>query len=245
MKKTNKFPSAETIVEEAYRTSPKIDLNNLHGATFKLMMKHKQEYYKKKVKDFLNRMPVSRLLSPKAKASLTVEMLKPLSISNGKKSTLYSNFMEEASRRISQVFQAISGNVAESCIEIKLREAGLKKDLNYKRKYKRSDFTLFHPDFKSSSDIHKVEVKNVALRERGVRGLSFDGDSMMGFFNDAKEFTKETIKIIDKHCRKTGGYCYVPPEILKEILSKHNAKRFKSNEEFVADMKQFIKSGTI
>ena len=68
---------------------------------------------------------------------------------------------------------------------------------------------------------------------------------MVGFFNDAKEFTKETIKIIDKHCRKTGGYCYIPPEILKEILSKHKAKRLKSNDEFVNDMNIFVKSGTI
>lgn len=245
MKKKNKFPSAETIVEEAYNTLPKADLNSLHSATFKIMMKHKQEYYKKKVENFLNRTVVSRLLSPKAKTSLTVEMLKPLSVSNARKTIRYSNFMEEASRRISQVFQPISGNVAESCIEIKLREAGLKRDLNYKRKHKRSDFTFFYPNFKNSSDIHRAEVKNVSLRERGVRGLSFDGDSMVGFFNEAKEFTKETIKIIDKHCRKTGGYCYIPPEILKEILSKHNAKRFKSNDEFVSDMNRFVKSGTI
>lgn len=245
MKKTNKFPSAEILVKDAYNLLPKADLNSLHSATFKIMMKYKQEYYKKKVKDFLNRAVVSRLLSSKVKTSLTTEMLKPISVSNGKKATLYSNFMEEASRRISQVFQPISGNVAESCIEIKLREAGLKRDLNYKRKYKRSDFTFFHPDFKNPSNNHRVEVKNVTLRERGVRGLSFDGDSMIGFFNDPKEFTKETIRIIDKHCRKYGGYCYVPPEALKEILSKHNAKRFKSNDEFVSDMNRFVKSGTI
>jgi len=241
----NKFPSAETLVKEAYRLLLKTDLNSLHSATFKIMMKHKQEYYKKKVKDFLNRSALSRLLNLKVKTSLAKEMLKPLSVSNGKKTTEYSNFMEEASRRISQVFQPISGNVAESCIEIKLKEAGLKRDLHYKRKYNRSDFTFFHPDFKNPNDVHRAEVKNVALRERGVRGLSFDGDSMVGFFNDAKEFTKETVKIIDKHCRKSGGYCYVPPGILKDVLSKYNAKRFKSNDEFVGDMSQFVKSGTI
>lgn len=245
MKKKNKFPSAETLVKEAYKVFPKADLNSLHSSTFKVMMKYKQEYYKKKVKDFLDRTHVSRLLSPKVKASLATEMLKPLSVSNGKKTTMYSNFMEEASKRISQVFQPISGNVAESCIEIKLREAGLKRDVNYKRKYDRSDFTFFHPDFKNSSGVHRAEVKNVSLRERGVRGLSFDGDSMIGFFNDAKEFTKDNIKFIDDYCRKSGGYCYVPPDILKEILSKHKAKRFKSNDEFVNDMKHFVKSGAI
>lgn len=245
MKNKNKFPSAEFIVDQAYNALPKADLNSLHNATFKIMMKHKQEYYKKKVKDFLNRKSLSGFLSLKAKTSLTKEMLKPLSVSNEKKTILYSNFMEEASRRISQVFQPISGNVAEYCIEIKLREAGLKENLSYKRKYKRSDFTFFYPNFTNSDVIHRVEVKNVSLRERGVRGLSFDGDSMVGFFNDSKEFTKDTIKIIDKHCSKTRGYCYIPPEILKEILSKHKAKRLKSNEEFVSDMNRFVKSGTI
>jgi len=68
---------------------------------------------------------------------------------------------------------------------------------------------------------------------------------MVGFFNDSKEFTKETVKIIDKHCRKNGGYCYVPPGILKDILLRYNAKRFKSNDEFVGDMSKFVKSGTI
>jgi len=245
MKNKNKFPSAETIVDQAYSALPKADLNSLHSATFKIMMKYKREYYKKKVKDFLNRKSLSGFLSLKAKTSLTKEMLKPLSVSNEKKTILYSNFMEEASRRISQVFQPISGNVAEYCIEIKLREVGLKENLSYKRKYKRSDFTFFYPDFTNSDDIHRVEVKNVSLRERGVRGLSFDGDSMVGFFNDSKEFTKETIKIIDKHCRKTWGYCYIPPEILKEILSKRKAKRLKSNDEFVSDMNRFVKLGTI
>ena len=245
MKKKNKFPSAETLVKEAYKVLPKADINSLHSVTFKVMMKYKQDYYKRKVKDFISRTVVSKLLSPKIKASLTIEMLKPFSVSNGKKTTIYSNFMEEASRRISQVVQPISGNVAESCIEIKLRETGLRRDLNYKRKYDRSDFTFFHPDFKGSSKTHRSEVKNVTLRERGIRGLSFDGDSMVGFFNDPKEFTKDTVKIIDKHCRKTGGYCYVPPEILKEILSKHKAKRLKSNDEFVNDMNRFVKSGAI
>lgn len=68
---------------------------------------------------------------------------------------------------------------------------------------------------------------------------------MVGFFNDPKEFTEDTVKIIDKYCRKTGGYCYVPPEILREILSKHKTKRLKSNDEFVNDMNRFVKSGAI
>lgn len=48
MKKKNKFPSAETLVKEAHKVSPKADLNSLHSATFKVMTKYKQYYYKRK-----------------------------------------------------------------------------------------------------------------------------------------------------------------------------------------------------
>jgi len=191
----NKFPSTETLVKEAYKGLAKADLNNLHSATFKIMMKCKQEYYRKKVKDFLNRTAVSRLLSLKVKASLGKEMLKPLSVSNGKKTTEYSNFMEEASRRISQVFQPISGNVAESCIEIKLREIGLKKDLDYKRKYKRSDFTFFYPDFKSFDGIHRAEVKNVALREEVLGGYHSTAIVWWGFSMILKNLLKRLLRL--------------------------------------------------
>jgi len=127
MKKKNKFPSAETLVKEAYKGLPKADLNSLHSATFKIMMKHRQEYYKKKVKDFLNRTALAHLLSLKVKTSLAKEMLKPLSVSNGKKTTEYSNFMEEASRRISQVFQPISRKCCRVLHRNKTKRSRIKK----------------------------------------------------------------------------------------------------------------------
>ena len=41
------------------------------------------------------------------------ELLKPIKVGDIE----YSNFMEETSRRISQTFQVLSGNIAELCVE--------------------------------------------------------------------------------------------------------------------------------
>ena len=73
--------------------------------------------------------------------------------------------------------------------------------------------------------------------------LAFDGDSLIGFFDQPSEFTASNIKVIDEHCKKTGGYCYIPKDTLKQI--KHKTERFKSNTEFAEDMKKFTKTGSI
>lgn len=86
-------------------------------------------------------------------------------------------------------------------------------------------------------------MKNVKLRERGTRGLVFDGDSMIGFFNEPSEFTASNVEVIEKHCKKANGYCYVPPQTLKAI--KHQNLRFKANTEFASDMKKFVEGGVI
>ena len=88
-----------------------------------------------------------------------------------------------------------------------------------------------------------MEVKNVKMRERAVRGLGFDGDSLFGFFNDANEFTDDTVKIIDKLCKKSGGFCYIPPTTLKKISTK--SKFIRPNTLFGKDMAKFVKGGKI
>ena len=93
----------------------------------------------------------------------------------------------------------------------------------------------------SSAEI--VEEKNVKLRERGARGLAFNWDSMIGFFNQPSEFTASNVEVIEKHCKNTGGFCYVPPETLKKI--KHKNSRFKSNTEFAKNMKKFVETGVV
>jgi hypothetical protein len=41
---------------------------------------------------------------------------------------------------------------------------------------------------------HRIEVKNVKIRERATRGLLFDGDSLFGFFDDESEFTESNVE---------------------------------------------------
>lgn len=235
-----KFPSAKEIIEEAKRKNPKADINKLHALTFELMKKYRNSYYINKVESFLLRTSLISLPSA-VKLRIRKELLKPIRA----KDKEYANFMEEVSRRISQVFQPISGNLAELCVEKELIDIGLKQDINYQKKKEHADLIIYYSNFPQYKKKHRVEVKNVKLRERATRGFQFDGDSMVGFFNDPSEFTDSNIRIIDEQCKKTGGYCYIPPATLNAIKDKIKNKRFKSNQDFVFDMEKFIKTGTI
>ena len=238
MNKEKIIPSSSEIVEEAKKNDPKADINKIHAKTFELIKKYRQEYYKNKVKDFLFR---ENLIDIPGEISMKIEkeLLKPIKVGDIK----YSNFMEETSRRISQTFQVLSGNIAELCVERELIKAGLKFEIHYNKKVERTDFIMFYPEKDGFKKRHRIEVKNVKLRERGTRGLAFDGDSMIGFFNQPSEFTASNVEVIEKHCKKTNGFCYVPPETLKNIKSKNS--RFKSNLEFAKDMKKFVEIGVI
>lgn len=236
----DKFPSAKEIVEKAKSKNLKVNINQLHGLTYKLMMEYKDIYYRDKVADFFNRPSISEL-SSEVKNKIGSELLKPMKGGD----IVYGNFMEEASRRISQTFQSISGNIAELCVENELLNAGLKIKINYERKKEHTDIIIYYPRMSNYTKKHRVEIKNVSLRERGTRGLGFDGDSMLGFFNDSTEFTDENIGLINNYCKKTSGYCYVPPAIIKDLGIKIKGKRFKSNETFIIDIKNFIKTGLL
>lgn len=226
------FPSAQELLSEALKQKPR-NMNDLHFLTWKLMVKYRDAYYKGRVNTFLE----TTSLKEPALSEVRDKMLKPL-VANGIE---YSNFMEEASRRISQSFQSLSGNIAELCVEVELNNIGLKSGTDYLRKKDRTDFTFYYR--KDRKQIHRLEVKNVKLRERGTRGLAFDGDSMLGFFDSPGEFNAGNVKIIDDHCTKTGGYCYVPPQTLSEIETTHT--RFKSNLEIAKDMKYFVDNGVM
>ena len=237
MEKEKTMPSSAEIVEEADKTNPKADINEVHEKTFELIKKYRKRYYEKKVEDLLLRENLEKV--PKEiKEKFSKELLKPIKIEDKE----YGNFMEEASRRISQTFQVISGNIAELCVERELIKAGLDLKVHYTKRKERTDFTIFHPKIEKFKKKHRVEVKNVKLRERGTRGLAFDGDSMIGFFHQPSEFTFSNVEIIEKHCEKTGGFCYVPPGTLSKI--KHKSSRFKSNKEFAKDMKKFAEIGS-
>ncbi len=234
------FPTSKEIIEEAKNQNQKADINELHAIAFELMKKYRNIYYQNKVKDFFNRQSLANL-PPEIIKKIKEELLKPIPIVN----KLYSNFMEETSRRISQAFQTFSGYIAELCVEKELIDIGLKLEVNYDKRKEHTDFRIYYPKKINYSKRHRVEVKNVKLRERAIRGLAFDGDSLIGFFNEASEFKSSHIDVIDQQCRKTDGYCYIPPTILKKLGVKLKNKRFKSNKNFAYDMSRFADKGLI
>jgi len=232
------IPSAKDLVQEAVKSKPSANVNEIHSLTYDLMMNYKRAYYESKVDAFLSRMSLVDI--PKElKLKLRKEMLKSLEADGVE----YANFMEEASRRVSQTFQVISGNIAELCAERELIRVGLKEDVHYKRKIERTDIVVYFPNSQSQKAKHRVEVKNVKLRERGTRGLAFDGDTMFGFFNSPQEFTESNVDVIDKQCAKTRGYCYVPPATLRAMRFK--GKRFRDNTQFAEDMLHFVQNGKL
>jgi len=235
MNKEIRIPSARELVKEALHKNKNVDVNTLHEQAFKLMIRHRKKYYSTKVDVFLSKMRLPFTLKKKLKSA----MLKPVRVDG----VTYSNFMEEASRRVSQVFQVVSGNIAELCAKRELENAGLKENANFVRKKEQTDFIIYFPNINTPKRKHRVEVKNVKLRERGMRGLAFDGDSLFGFFNEAREFTKTTIMQIEEHCKKSGGFCYMPPSTLRKL--KYKGKHFRSNTRFGRDMASFAKKGEI
>ena len=199
------------------------------------MMSFKSKYYKGKVDEFLSTIKIGE----KDKKKVRKGLLKSI-IANGVK---YDNIMEEASRRISQSFQPLSGQIAELCVERELIRVGLKKNVHYTKRKKRTDFIVYYPNIENAKAEHRIEVKNVKLRERGVRGLVFDGDTMFGFFNSPVEFTQNTVEIIEKACKSTGGYCYIPPLTLNKIPYKSG--RLRPNTIFGQDMRRFVRKGKL
>src|SRR3989344_2924123 len=190
MNKKKIIPASNEIVEEAEKEDPKADINKIHSKTFELIKKYRLEYYKNKVDDLLSREDLVDI--PKdMRMKIEKELLKPIQVDDIE----YSNFMEETSRRISQTFQVLSCNIAELCVERELIKVGLKLGVHYNKKAERTDFIIFSPKKEGFRKRHRVEVKNVKLRERGTRGLAFDGDSMVGFFNQPSEFTASNVEI--------------------------------------------------
>ena len=242
-------PSAESILKQALSINPNLDINALHEQTYRLMILHRSQYYERRVNEILSTLNLPNEVLEQIKKKL----LEPITVGN----ITYSNFMEEVSRRISQSFQPISGQLAELCAQRELGKAGLKEGVNFTHREERTDFTIYYPQVHrfslknyASANIqtspvkkHRVEVKNVSLRERATRGLAFDGDSLLGFFNQPNEFTESNVQVFESLCLKTGGYCYVPPPILNEIPYK--TTRFKPNTQFGEDMAVFARTGRI
>jgi len=235
---TQHIPSARDLVREALQKNPDLDINSLHSATYGLMMEYKLKYYESKVDAFLSRLDLADLPT-NARRKLKEKMLEPV-IADG---IPYSNFMEEASRRVSQSFQPISGKIAELCVQRELTRVGLVEGTHFTIREGRTDITVYCPNVRSFQAKHRVEIKNVSLRERAARGLIFDGDSLFGFFNDVNEFTRANVEVIDDLCQRTNGYCYLPPSTLK--MMPYKGKRFRPNTIFGHDMASFSSTGRI
>lgn len=229
------MPSAQAIIEEALQQNPNLEVNSLHTQTFELMLSYRSKYYEASVNQFLSELDLPDKLCRQIKQ----KMLKPIKIEDKE----YSNFMEEVSRRVSQAFQPISGNIAELCAERELIRVGLIKDSNYTRKRERTDITVYYPTISEYKMKHRIEVKNVKIRERATRGLLFDGDSLFGFFDDENEFTESNVEVIDSLCTKTDGYCYIPPDTIDNM--RYKGMRFRPNTVFGHDMSMFARTGKI
>jgi len=147
---------SEKLLERALKKVPEADLNELHNITFDLMKMDREEYYGSKVEDFLKKLELAKEI----KIYLKEKMLEPVII-KGKE---YSNIMEEASRRISQSWQALSGNTAELIAERELKLKGLVQNDKYVRKREGTDLILYYPNINNFSKKHRVEVKNVKMR---------------------------------------------------------------------------------
>ncbi len=229
------IPPADKLLREALQSDLNADVNTLHSMTFGLMIQYRSKYYESRVNSILSELN----LPQGARNAIKKKLLAPITVDDKE----YSNFMEEVSRRVSQAFQPISGNLAELCAERELQRLGLRRDMNYTRKKERTDLIVCHPRVNDYQKRHRIEVKNVSLRERATRGLAFDGDSLFGFFNQSDEFTQSNVQVLDDLCKKTLGYCYVPPLLLGEL--EYVGERFRPNTQFGADMLEFVRAGRL
>ncbi len=232
--------SAKAALSEALKRWPMADMNELHEKAYHFVQKQQHEHYEERVDTFLEavKFPIQ------SKAMLMKTMLEPVSVGG----VTYANFMEEAARRLSQSTQTTSGYIAEWCVQRELRSAGLKKDEHYRVRKEGSDIIVSYPNIASEEKRHRIEVKNLKMRERGIRGLIYDGDSIIGFFDENGEFGQGVVKEINEYCSKQGGYAYVSPVIHNFLEQKgqlHGNTRFKLNTKIGQDMAKFCRKGRL
>lgn len=228
----------EKAIKSVVNSNEENDIVRIHEKSYEILKKEKEKYYKQEIENLLNSIDIPTEIKIKIeKAFLDRRILKKTF-----KNVEYSNYIEEIVIKIRQSIQPVSGSIAELCINYLLEKEGLRKKEDYDTRKNHTDFIIYYKD--DPNKIHRIEVKNVSLRERGTRGLKFDGDSLAGFFNQTNEFTEENIKLIDSQLYQTGGYCYVPKKTLDHILNK-GGKRFKDINSLGRDMKNFNLNGFI
>lgn len=238
---TGLLPSATEINREAISGNPNCDVNTLHTLCYSVMDSHCVEYYARRVDDFISELGLSASIGRKVRA----ELLNPVTVEN----KIYPNLMVEISRRMSQSVQRVSGKLAESCAQRELERANLVLDMHFSRQRGPIDLLVYHPDRTNVTGEHRVEVKNMKLRERATRGLLAGGDSLFGFFDSFEEFTEEKLGDLSQICTSRGGYVYVPPPTLSHIMTQgHNpllTSILRPNTAFGSDMAAFVQTGRI
>jgi hypothetical protein len=160
----------------------------------------------------------------------------------------YSNLMEEAVKRLNQSTKTTSGRIAEWCVQRELEKKDLRENKHFTIRQDGIDIIVYHPNMKREKNRHKIEVKNVKMRERGIRGLAYKADSLVGFFDEEGEFGANKVREIDEYCRKTNGYAYVSPLIynfLRNSKQLTSNSRFKLNTEIGKDMARFCNTGKL
>ena len=121
--------SANRIFYEALKRVPGADINLLHSEAYSLMLSNRRKYYERKVDAFLRNLD----LPQEVKNKLRKKLLQPVKVGGVE----YSNFMEEAARRVSQSFQTTSGRIAELCglppilVPLRMRQFLLSPWLNH------------------------------------------------------------------------------------------------------------------
>ena len=232
--------SAKRAYVEALNEIPSSNMNWLHERAYSFIQKQQRKYYEDKVDAFLNTLK----LSSRTKTMLRRKLLQPVTVGEVR----YPNFMEEAAKRLNQSTKVTSGRIAEWCVQRELEKKGLRENEHFTIRKEETDIIIYHPHMKRYKKRHRIEVKNVKMRERGIRGLVYDGDSLVGFFDEEGEFGAGTVKKINEYCRKKNGYAYVSPLVynfLRNNKQLTSNTRFKLNTEIGKDMANFCNTGKL
>lgn len=232
--------SAKQAYAEALGEIPSSNMNSLHERVYNFLQKQQRKYYEDKVDAFLSTLK----LSSRAKTMLRRKLLQPVTVGG----VHYSNVMEEAAKRLNQSTKTTSGRIAEWCVQRELERKGLRENEHFTIRKDKTDIIVYHPDMKRDRKRHRIEVKNLKMRERGIRGLVYDGDSLVGFFDEEREFGAGTVREINEYCCKTNGYAYVSPLIYNSLRKNKQLTlntRFKLNTEIGKDMARFCHTGKL
>ena len=232
--------NAKDIFEEALNLNPNDDINSLNNKAYGLIIKEKTKYYENKVESLLSetKMPED------VRKALKTHMLSPKTIKNKR----YFNLLEEAVVPFGNSVKTTTGKIAELCVQTELKRRQLEESKHFSVKKGRGpDIIMYHPDRNTEKSRHRIEVKNINMRERAHRAWVESADSLIGFFQSDKEVEGQ-LDILEEIAKSKKGYCYLPSETFKKLKKGGKLKsttRIKPHGQFGQDMVRFNKTGKI